>query len=368
MIRSWSRLKSGRPSSSSATTSPSTIACRASIHDGRREQPREVRLRVVAVAGEQADLAVGDDRLDAVAVPLDLEQPVLVAERLGREGRLHRLEVARHRRLFRAREVDLRGRGRRLADPDRGRVRLDLVVGAAGLDALRVVLGVPAGDGVGVALVDQQPLLALVILERRARRAAGPAARAHDREPAAHLLAVDPELELALRDRRAGVGGLVLGLPRAPVPDDDVAGAVLLGRDHALEVEVLDRVVLDVDGHPPDVGVERRALGHGPRHEDAVDLEAEVVVEPGRAVALDDEPAARAERRRPGRRSRGPAPASSRSRACGGIPRAASPRVCRAPRRRPGRRPAPPARSGGRRRRRPGARGRGTARRTRESS
>ena len=48
--------------------------------------------------------------------------------------------------------------------------------------------------------------------------------------------------------RRRVVGRL--GFPRAPVPDDDVAGAVLLGRDHALEVEVLDRVVLDVDGHP----------------------------------------------------------------------------------------------------------------------
>ena len=38
-VRSWRRLKSGRPASSSATTSPSTIACRASIQVGGRRSP-----------------------------------------------------------------------------------------------------------------------------------------------------------------------------------------------------------------------------------------------------------------------------------------------------------------------------------------
>ena len=41
-------------------------------------------------------------------------------------------------------------------------VLLDLVVRSAGLDALRVVLGVPARDGAVVLLVDQQPWLAAV--------------------------------------------------------------------------------------------------------------------------------------------------------------------------------------------------------------
>ena len=85
-----------------------------------------------------------------------------------------------------------------------------------------------------------------------------------------------------------------LGLPGAPVPDDHVAGAVLLRRDHALEIEVLDRVVLDVDGHPPDRRIERQALRDGPADEDAFDLEAEVVVEPRGAMALDDESPGRA--------------------------------------------------------------------------
>jgi hypothetical protein len=48
-------------------------------------------------------------------------------------------------------------------------------------------------------------------------------------------------------------------------------------------------MVLDVDGHPPVLWVERRSLGHGPAGQHAVDLEPEVVVQPRRAVALDDE-------------------------------------------------------------------------------
>ena len=50
------------------------------------------------------------------------------------------------------------------------------------------------------------------------------------------------------------------------------------------------RVVLDVDGRVPDVRIEGRALGHGPAHQHAVDLEPEVVVQPSRPVPLHDEP------------------------------------------------------------------------------
>ena len=48
------------------------------------------------------------------------------------------------------------------------------------------------------------------------------------------------------RPPRRGSSVLVR-LPGAAVPDDDVAAAVLAGRDHALEVGVVERVVLDVD-------------------------------------------------------------------------------------------------------------------------
>ena len=114
--------------------------------------------------------------------------------------------------------------------------------------------------------------------------------RADDRKTPAQLLAVQAELQLAVVDGLLRVGCLGIGRERAPVPDDDVAAAVLTLRDDALEVEVLDRVVLDMNGHPAHGRVEARALGDRPRDEHAFDLEAEVVMEPGGAVTLDDEP------------------------------------------------------------------------------
>src|SRR5262249_54419524 len=164
-------------------------------------------------------------------------------------------------------QVDLRGRGGRLADPQRVAIRLDVVVRPAGLDAGRVVLGVPSRDRRGASLAEEEPLLALVVLEGAGRGVialAATAARPHGREPALELLAVEAEFELAARDGGPRIDRGRLGLPGAPIPDDDVAGAVLAGRDHALEVEILDRVVLDVDGHPSDAGVERRAAGYRP--------------------------------------------------------------------------------------------------------
>ena len=60
-------------------------------------------------------------------------------------------------------------------------------------------------------------------------------------------------------------------------------------RDLALELRVLERVVLDVDGEMLLARLERHALRHRPGRERAVALEAEVVVEPARVVALDHE-------------------------------------------------------------------------------
>src|SRR5262249_57199530 len=73
--------------------------------------------------------------------------------------------------------------------------------------------------------------------------------------------------------------------------------------DHAVEVEVLDRVVLDVDGQALDRRVQGWAVRHRPAHQHAVDLEPQIIVHPAGTVTLDDEPAApaiRSWRRRPG--------------------------------------------------------------------
>ncbi len=54
------------------------------------QQPREVVAGVVAVAREQAHGAVADHGLDTVAVPLHLEEPGLVGERVGDQRHPHR--------------------------------------------------------------------------------------------------------------------------------------------------------------------------------------------------------------------------------------------------------------------------------------
>ena len=90
-------------------------------------------------------------------------------------------------------------------------------------------------------------------------------------------------------DREAAVLLLLDELVGAAVPDLDRAGAVLPRRDLALEVAVVERVILDVHRQVPLAERERHALRHRPAQEHPVPLEAEVVVEAARGVALDDE-------------------------------------------------------------------------------
>ncbi len=59
----------------------------------------------------------------------------------------------------------------------------------------------------------------------------------------------------------ASVADVALGeRPRSPVPHDHVAAAVLAAGDDALEVEVVERMILDLHGHALHVGIERRPL------------------------------------------------------------------------------------------------------------
>ena len=141
-----------------------------------------------------------------------------------------------------------------LARPRRRRRGLDLVVGPSRLHRPGMVLGVPAR-------------------RRRRRRACASSSHCSARSPAPGARA---RTDRAASRRGARSGGrrprpraarssLPLGrCPGAPVPHDHVAAAVLAARDDALEVEVVERVVLDVDGQALDVGVERRALRHRP--------------------------------------------------------------------------------------------------------
>ena len=81
----------------------------------------------------------------------------------------------------------------------------------------------------------------------------------------------------------------LLRLVGAAVPDEHRAGAVLALRDLALELEVLERVVLGVHGEPVLVRVLRHAARKRPRGERAVVLEAQVPVQAAGVVLLDHE-------------------------------------------------------------------------------
>ena len=115
-------------------------------------------------------------------------------------------------------------------------------------------------------------------------------------EVARQLGAAQVEVEAAGGDRleRIAAAGRP---PGSPVPHDHVAAAVLTHGDHALEVEEVERMILDAHRHPAHVGVERRPLRHRPAEEHAARLEPEVVVQPSRTMALHDEPASGRRRR-----------------------------------------------------------------------
>ncbi len=191
------------------------------------------------------------------------------------------------------------GGSRGIAHPQGVALGEDLVVGSTRLHAPWVVLGIPARDRIRIPLVDQEPGVARVVLERPGggilrpiRPAPSAPAGSHDGEPASELGPVEPELELAVGHGSQAVGGLGFGLPRSPVPHDDVARSVLALRNDALEVQVLDRVILDMHRHASLAGIERRAARDRPRDQDAPDLQSNVVMQARGAMALDDKPTA----------------------------------------------------------------------------
>ena len=114
------------------------------------------------------------------------------------------------------------------------------------------------------------------------------------------------------------------GLPGAAVPDDHRAGAVLASAGSCLR-SGRSRADGPRRGSPCAFRrVEARPLGHRPAQQHAVELEAEVVVQPARPVLLDDEDRRRRARfAGSARRRRRPARTCARSRASVGSGRAA---------------------------------------------
>ena len=109
------------------------------------------------------------------------------------------------------------------------------------------------------------------------------------------VVAAGPEQDVAAVQALAVEGDhhlLVAELVRLvgpAVPDLHRAGAVLAGRDVARELDVLERVVLGVDGQVVLGRIGRDALRDRPGDEDAVALQAEIPVQPPRVVLVDHE-------------------------------------------------------------------------------
>src|SRR5438874_4912272 len=99
------------------------------------------------------------------------------------------------------------------------------------------------------------------------------------------LFAVEAKMQAPFAQGGAGIR--ILGPPHTLVPEEHLAGAILLFWDHALELAIFERMVLGLHGEALGSGIEAWALGHRPALQDALELEAEVVMQPRRGVALD---------------------------------------------------------------------------------
>src|SRR5262249_17905493 len=112
----------------------------------------------------------------------------------------------------------------------------------------------------------------------------------HEVPAPAELLAVQDELQPSLRQSRTGITDR---LPGPSIPQQHRATAVLsLGND-TLERPVFHRMILGAHREAFLAGVEARSLGNRPAEQDAVQLQAEVVVQARRGVLLHHEGVAR---------------------------------------------------------------------------
>ena len=145
-------------------------------------------------------------------------------------------------------------------------------------------LGVAGVAGELVLRLDEQPRLGLLA-----------AARLHPHEMPSPLdpCAVEGEFQMALGETFVGIADRG---PAAAIPHDHRAAAVLALRNVALEVEILDRMVLGAHREPLLAQREARAAGDGPALEHAVELEPQVVVKPAGGMLLHHELAGRVSR------------------------------------------------------------------------
>ena len=99
-------------------------------------------------------------------------------------------------------------------------------------------------------------------------------ARTNEHKTFIQALAIQHGFEIPIL--QSLLSGLVaLGLPIAAIPQHDRTAATLPFRDRALEIAVVEQVVLDFDGELLVMWIARWSLGYGPEFENATELEAQ---------------------------------------------------------------------------------------------
>ncbi len=135
---------------------------------------------------------------------------------------------------------------------------------------------VPRTAGFVVFALDQQPVVVTIV---------GAAAHPDEMPAAVQFLAVQIENKMAL-----GVAAvrIAVGCPGSAVPDHHRAAAVFAFGDGAFESVVFDGMILDVNGETFVVGVKARAARDRPALHHAVELKAQIVVQPPGRMFLND--------------------------------------------------------------------------------
>ena len=216
---------------------------------------------VVAVACHQTRLAVLDVRHDAITVELDLVQPGPARRRAfagggklrGQDGGQLCPAGAGEFSRRRWRGAMRRGSSVRML-PARGDLRHAAAACHAQVIGLKAVLRV-------VGAFDQQPLLGL--------SAHVPVAHAHQGPGPLELPAGEDEVHLV-------VVVAAIGLPQAHIPQHHRPAAVFALGDGALEIAVLERVVLHLDGEAFVAALQRRPFRQRPAAQHPVLLHAQI--------------------------------------------------------------------------------------------
>src|SRR5262245_39929261 len=114
---------------------------------------------------------------------------------------------------------------------------------------------------VRIMVLDEQPVLA--------RAVGAVVAHAHQHPSPVQPLALELEPEATAAEHFL-CGPRTLWLPVASVPELHGATTVFAFGDRALEIAIVERVILDLDREPLDLGIERGSLGHRPGFEDSI--------------------------------------------------------------------------------------------------